>query len=218
MAASQTGALNWTEVEVRLAARKLYRWAVLLALPLSAAQVPRPAPEFAVKLPNGEQLLLSHFRGKVVALEFLLTTCPACQDASRTLNALYKQYGPRGFQPIGVAFNDMAMMLVPDYIKNLGLTFPVGVGTRESVLDFLQHSPIMRMLVPQLVFVDRKGIIRAQYSADDPFFLDKEKNMRAQIEALLAEGGTSGARQVSLNKHQPAKAKGASSKASPGVK
>lgn len=161
--------------------------ATLAAFSLAGAQVPRPAPEFAVKLANGQQLLLSQYRGKVVALEFLLTTCPACQDASRLLNRLYKEYGPRGFQPIGVAFNDMAMMLVPDYIKDLGLNFPVGVGTRESVMDFLQHSPILRMLVPQLVFVDRKGVIRAQYSADDPFFRDKEKNMRTQIEALLAE-------------------------------
>ncbi len=167
-----------------------------LALTSAAAEVPRPAPEFAVKLPNGQQLLLSQYRGKVVALEFLLTTCPACQDASRVLNRMYQEYGPRGFQPIGVAFNDMAMMLVPDYVKNLGLTFPVGVGAREAVLDFLQHSPIMRMLVPQLVFVDRKGIIRAQYSADDPFFTDKEKNMRTQIEALLAESGSAPGRKA----------------------
>ncbi len=170
--------------------------AVAVALTSAAAEVPRPAPEFAVKLPNGQQLLLSQFRGKVVALEFLLTTCPACQDASRVLDRLYKEYGSRGFQPIGVAFNDMAMMLVPDYVKNLGLTFPVGVGVRESVLDFLQHSPIMRMLVPQLVIVDRKGIIRAQYGAEHPFFLDKEKNMRTLIEALLAEPGGSQTRKA----------------------
>ncbi|MGB9606056.1 MAG: TlpA disulfide reductase family protein [Bryobacteraceae bacterium] len=163
----------------------------LVTLSWPAGNVPRPAPELAVKLPNGEQLLLSRFRGKVVAVEFLLTTCPACREASRLLEKLYQEYGPRGFQPIGVAFNDMAMMLVPDYIKDQHLTFPVGVGTRESVLDFLQHPPMMRMLVPQLVFVDRKGIIRAQYAADDPFFIDKEKNMRLQIESLLAEGNPS---------------------------
>ncbi len=162
----------------------------LAAAALPGATVPRPAPELAIKLPTGEQLLLSQFRGKVVAVEFLLTTCPACQEASRLLEKLYKEYGPRGFQPIGVAFNDMAMMLVPDYIRDQHLTFPVGVGTRQSVLDFLQHSPMMRMLVPQLVFVDRKGIIRAQYAADDPFFSDKEKNMRLQIESLLAEGSS----------------------------
>jgi len=192
----------------------------LAALSLAGAQVPRPAPEFSVKLANGQQLLLSQYRGKVVALEFLLTTCPACQDASRVLNRMYKEYGARGFQPIGVAFNDMAMMLVPDYVKNLGLSFPVGVGTRESVMDFLQHSPILRMLVPQLVFVDRKGIIRAQYSADDPFFLDKEKNMRTQIESLLAEpgGGSLAHKKASPAKSKaPAKSNSASGRSPGGV-
>lgn len=182
-----------------------------LSLALSGAEVPRPAPEFAVKLPNGQQLLLSQYRGKVVALEFLLTTCPACQEAARVLNQMHKQYGPRGFQPIGVAFNDMAMMLVPDFVKNLGLAFPVGVGVRESVMDFLQHSPIMRMLVPQLVFIDRKGVIRAQYAADDPFFSDKEKNMRTQIEALLSEPSNPPARKSPASKA----AKKASAQASP---
>lgn len=165
------------------------------AFSLLGAEVPRPAPELAIKLPNGQQLLLSQFRGKVVALEFLLTTCPHCQQASRLMNQLYKEYGPRGFQPLGVAFNDMAMMLVPEYVKDLQLTFPVGVGTRESVIDFLQHPRIMRMLVPQMVFIDRKGVIRAQYGGDDPFFQNEEKNMRAQIEALLREG--SGTKQPS---------------------
>jgi hypothetical protein len=42
--------------------------------------------------------------------------------------------------------------------------------------------------VPQLVFIDRKGVIRAQYAGNDPFFKDEERNVRAQIEGLLKEG------------------------------
>lgn len=181
---------------------------LLAATALPAGKVPRPAPEFAIKLTNGEQLLLSQFRGKVVALEFLLTTCPACQEASRLLEKLYQEYGPKGFQPIGVAFNDMAIMLVPDYVKEHRLSFPVGVGTRESVLDFLQHPPFLRMLVPQLVFVDRKGVIRAQYAADDPFFADKEKNMRLQVESLLAEGAVGASPQKPASGSRPKKGSG----------
>lgn len=161
----------------------------LIWSPAMGADVPRRSPEFAFQLPNGKQVLLSQFRGKVVALEFLLTTCPHCQTCSKLLDQMYKEYGPRGFQPLAVAFNEMAMMLVPDYIKDLQLNFPVGVGTRESVLEYLQHPAIMRMLVPQLVFIDRKGVIRAQYSGDDPFFQKEQENMRAQIEALLKEPG-----------------------------
>jgi hypothetical protein len=42
----------------------------------AAAPVPRKAPELTVMLNSKEQLLLSKYRGKLVALEFLLTTCP----------------------------------------------------------------------------------------------------------------------------------------------
>lgn len=159
-------------------------------------EVPRKAPEFAMRLVNGEQILLSKYRGKVVALEFLSTTCPHCQDCSAVMNKLYKEYGPRGFQPLGVAFNDMATLLVPDYIRQLGLTFPVGVSPRDPVLAFLQHPPTEILYVPQLFFIDRKGVIRSHHSGTSDLFKPgkEEANMRAEIEKLLAEGGVTKAR------------------------
>jgi peroxiredoxin len=160
---------------------------ILFAAAAIAAEVPRPAPEFAIHLIDGKQILLSQFRGKVVALEFLQTTCPHCQNCSVLLNRLYKEYGPRGFQPLGVAFNEMATLLVPDYIRQFQLTFPVGVAARDQVIDFLQYPPARIMYVPQLVFIDRKGIIRAYYPGNDKFFENEEPNMRAEIEALLKE-------------------------------
>ncbi len=47
-------------------------------VPLAADEVPRPAPEFVIKMPNGTQQLLTQYRGTVIALEFLHTTCPHC--------------------------------------------------------------------------------------------------------------------------------------------
>ena len=46
--------------------------------------------------------------------------------------------------------------------------------------------------VPQMVFIDRKGVIQAQHGGTDPFLGDQqEANMRGLIERLLAEpGGT----------------------------
>ena len=42
--------------------------------------------------------------------------------------------------------------------------------------------------MPQLVFIDRQGTIRAQYPGDDKFFADdQEKHIREQIEALLKD-------------------------------
>lgn len=159
----------------------------LLTAPAPAAQVPRKAPEFVIHMPSGGQRLLSEFRGKVVALEFLYTTCPHCQHASVLMNRLLKEYGPRGFQPLGVAFNPMAHMLVPDFVRQFGVSYPVGYSEREPVHAFLQNNPNEALHVPQIVFIDRKGMIRQQSLPRGDETTATEANMRKMIETLLAE-------------------------------
>lgn len=44
------------------------------ALPLAAASVPRPAPDFEVTLLTGRKVKLSDYRGKVLLFSFILTT------------------------------------------------------------------------------------------------------------------------------------------------
>jgi hypothetical protein len=148
--------------------------------------VPRRASELIITLTSKEQIFLSNFRGKVVALEILLTTCPHCQKCSKLLQDFFVEYGAKGFQPLGAAVNDNAQMLLLPYIHSLGLKYPVGVAAKEPAYSFLQVTesggPIY---MPQLVFIDREGTIRAQYAGTDKFFLDEEKNIRREIEALL---------------------------------
>jgi len=176
--------------------RSLRFLALLLGLSVagaSAAEVPRPSPEFAINLPGGGQALLSQHRGKVVVLSFILTTCPHCQTTTQLLSKLQREYGPRGFQVLETAFNDMAAMLVPDFIARFKPAFPVGFNSRESVMEYLKLSPMFRTYVPLIVFVDRKGVIRAQHGGEEDFFKDAvvEKNMRTVIEKLLVEDATS---------------------------
>jgi peroxiredoxin len=151
-----------------------------------AAEVPRPAPAVSYPTTTGTNINLANYKGKVVCLQFLLTTCSHCQTTSGILQRMYQQYGPKGFQVLGVATNDNAASLVPNYIRSLGLSFPVGYTSREKAHEFLQLPLMMIMYVPQLVFIDRQGVIRAQYGgASEPFFLDRENNIRKQIESML---------------------------------
>ncbi len=159
-----------------------------LATALTAAD-PRPAPELVIKAANGQEQLLSKFRGKVVAVEFLLTTCPHCQKASQNMQKLYKELGPQGFQPIGIAINDMANMLINDYAKQFNLTYPIGYANRDVATQFLQHPIMMSMLMPQLVVIDRKGVIRHQFPGGDKFFENEEKNLRDVLLPLLKASG-----------------------------
>ena len=160
---------------------------VLCQWPLAAANLPRLSPEYVIRLTTGKQLLLSQFRGKVVALMFISTTCPHCQRTCQLVDRLHKEYGPQRVQPFAVAFNENAGMLVPDFIERFKIGYPVGYGTRESVAAYLDY-PQSRTFVPISSFIDGKGMIRAQHFGDDEkFYADQEKNFRGLIEGLLRQ-------------------------------
>ena len=164
---------------------RLFALAALAAFSLAAADLPRTAPDFTVRMANGKDFKLSDHKGKVVVVEFLLTTCPHCQQASQGMNRVYRELGKQGLQPIGVAVNDMANMLVDDYVKQFNLDFPVGWSTREPVVNFLQHPIMMMMSFPNLVIIDRNGQIRHQFPGGDKFFENEEKNLRDLVLPLL---------------------------------
>ncbi len=159
----------------------------LAILPLVAAKIPREAPDFTFQVPGTGNVKLDRFQGKVVALEFLLTTCPHCKHTSGIMQKLYDEYRAKGFQALGVAINDGAERDLPSYKEGLALSFPLGYVQRDLAVDFLQHPVVMTLWVPQLVFIDKTGTIRAQYSGTDEFFKNQEENMRAEIEKLLSE-------------------------------
>lgn len=167
------------------------------ALGKAAINVPRQSPEFALQLPEGGQVLLSKYKGQVVLLEVLLTTCPHCQEATKIITKLHQEYGPKGFQPLGVAIDPMPRLVIDDFKKRYGVQYPIGYVERDSLLQYLQHSPMMRLLVPQLIFIDRNGVIQAHIPGGDDFFKNEEANMRAMIEKLLAQKGAASKRKPS---------------------
>ena len=164
----------------------------VLALALSTAvsfgqQVPRPAGEFAINMTNGGQTLLSQCSGKVVLLMFMFTTCPHCQHTTQILNPIAKEYAPRGVQILAAAFNDGASDLVPGFIAQYQPTFPVGYATRDQVNEYLQHAPGKPTYVPEIMFIDRNRVIRAQITGSDDFFKDQDKSVRTMLDTLLKE-------------------------------
>ncbi len=174
----------------------------LSAIALSAAcflatangQELRKAPELSFTVPGQGEKLLSQYRGKVVAIEFILTTCPHCQAAARLMTTLQQEYGPRGFQALDLAINgqdenrtpEQASQLVAAFTTNFQVGFPVGWIPRDSFLSFLGISITEYTVVPQLVLIDRKGYIHYQTPARGDEMSMKESTLRQRIEELLA--------------------------------
>ncbi len=189
---------------------RLIRGAALLitaALALTAQPPPivRPSPEFKIRFIDGSQVSLSSFRGKVVALLFVHTTCPHCQHASEVFSQLANEYGARGFQPIDVAFNTMANLYVRDFIKDHNVTYPVGFDTPENVMNYLGFSIMDRYVVPQVVWIDRKGNIRSQTPPMGEDKMLQEAYWRNMIETLTKE--PSGDAPSKTSTHRPTSAK-----------
>jgi hypothetical protein len=143
------------------------------ALPAFAVMppVPRPAKELVVAEPSGKKTLLTSLKGKVVIAQFLYTTCPHCQHFSQVLTKINVDLGPKGLQPIGLAFDNPSGApdgtpptpgMVTNYIQQFHVGFPVGVSSRDTVMSYLGISLMDRFVVPQIVVVDKKGVVRAQ--------------------------------------------------------
>ena len=165
----------------------------------------RKAPELAFTLPGQGERLLSQYRGKVVALEFILTTCPHCQASSKEMTKHQQELGDRGLQVIDLAINALdgiggpseADQLVTTFVRNFQVGFPVGYLPREQMMNFMGFTPADRMVVPQLVLIDRKGYIHYQTPAiSGPEWekVMKEPELKEHIEELLALGNGTGAK------------------------
>jgi len=166
------------------------RAAIALALGVSVwamPPLPRKSPEFTIIDPSGNQTLLSSFKGKVVVIGFVHTTCVHCQAFSQMLNKMQKDLGPRGFQAIDVAWNENAKMLVPAFVQGFRLNFPVGYSTWDPVMSYLGFSVMDRPVVPLVVVIDRKGMIRAQSPPQGDPNLQNDSTLRSFVEKLLGE-------------------------------
>lgn len=171
---------------------------LLTAPAVRAINLPRQSPEFNISLSNGQQVRLSQYKGKVVVLAFILTSCIHCQAIVGYLSQDQHTYGPRGLQVLVSAIDDDAAAKVPDFVKQFNPPFPVGFNNPLVAIDYLEHPPMLTPHMPILAFIDRQGIIRAQYEGDDVFLAEdrREKDLRVKIEELLNQAAPAAKKSV----------------------
>ena len=166
--------------------------AVLSLFAVQAGPVPRPSPELTVDLvgPGATgKLNLSSFKGKrTVLLWFFSPTCPHCQKFTKVASEVQREYAARGVQVIGVAF-DSESKLVPDFIRDYKVNYPMGYTTRDAIYAYVQHSMMLRFLVPRVIMIDTSGVIQVEHSGEEVFFQgDEAKNVRAALDKVLKGG------------------------------
>jgi len=141
------------------------------------------APDFELQMLDGKSLKLSGLRGKAVLLNFWATYCGPCKIEMPWFVELQKEYGPQGFQIVGVANDDASTEDIARFAKEMGINYPILIG-RDSVSDRYNVS-----VLPTTFFLDRDGklIAREFGLVSRSVFVDHIKKAMSQGQAVQAQ-------------------------------
>jgi len=153
--------------------------ALLAGSPVSAdINSEGPAPDFALKSDNGENLRLSEFRGEVVMINFWASWCGPCRQEMPLLDELYAQYQPMGFTILGVNVEEDSSK-ARKMLGDAPVNFPV-LFDNDSEVSKLYNVVAM----PSTVLVDRNGNVRYLHQGYKPGY---EEAYQQQVRALIKE-------------------------------
>jgi thiol-disulfide isomerase/thioredoxin len=111
-----------------------------------------PAPALSLRDMQGRRISLSKYRGKVVLLNFWATWCPPCRAEMPDLIKMQRQYRKRGLRVLGITYPPQKAREVRQFIRQLGVNYPIALGTKETKALFDQTGTL-----PLTIIIDRQG-------------------------------------------------------------
>src|SRR5215471_1730672 len=110
----------------------------------ACALVPRPLADIPIQTPDAKKINLRQYRGKVLLIAVISTSCGDCIRSVEMLNTIQKEFGQRGFQVIAAAVEENAAYKVGPFVARYRPSFPVGYLDREAAIKFLDISKTTR--------------------------------------------------------------------------
>lgn len=93
--------------------------------PGSGSLVGQVAPEINLETLQGERVILSQLKGKVVVINFWATWCPPCRAEMPSMERLYARFKGQGLEMLAVNVEADAKDILPSFFKKHPHTFPV---------------------------------------------------------------------------------------------
>ncbi len=140
------------------------------------------AADFSIPALSGGKLSLADFQGKYVVLSFWASWCGPCRRELPALEAFHRKLAESGHSEIallGINAGE-AREQVRDFVREKGLTFPVGLDADHSVAQAYRVAGL-----PQTVLIGPDGTIRAVFLGYHARLAHK---IEARIEAERKEG------------------------------
>ena len=151
-------------------------WAIILSLVTCLPKNARiHSPELKVNTFNAGEVSLAEQKGKVVILDFWATWCPPCRMEIPGFIDIKKSYPDSLVQIIGIAL-ERNPNKVQEFMKKMGINYPIAMGSREIVSKFGNIQAI-----PTTFVIDPEGNICQRYvgyTPKDKFINDIERLLR----------------------------------------
>jgi cytochrome c biogenesis protein CcmG, thiol:disulfide interchange protein DsbE len=136
----------------------------------------RNMPEFTFPSLAGERWSLADHRGRIVLVNFWATWCAPCREETPDLVDLYGRYRNRGVEFAGITTDDNPASVVPKFLDEFRVTWPILIPPAESAL-----AQAIEVL-PTTFLVDAQGRIARTWAG----IADGDDIARA-LDALLSE-------------------------------
>jgi thiol-disulfide isomerase/thioredoxin len=149
--------------------------------PPAPTAIPASALEAQLKtIIEGKAFKLADLKGKVLVIDLWATWCGPCRNSTPELVSLQKEYGPKGFEVVGLDIdpNSDTPEDVQEFADEFDVNYKLAFADRELAMSLMRGGNI-----PQSIVVGRDGRIVDHfvgYSATNT-----PKKLRAAIEQAL---------------------------------
>jgi thiol-disulfide isomerase/thioredoxin len=130
------------------------------AMETAPKQLAATLPTFQLADRDGKMRSLQDWTGKSLIVNFWATWCAPCRREIPLLEKIQAEYGPEGFQVIGIAADYRDKVIA--YADEIGLKYPLLIGEQEA-LDAATAFGVEAVGFPFTIFADRQGRIVAAH-------------------------------------------------------
>ncbi len=124
----------------------------LQAMRITAPRQYLPAPNFTLTTLAGQTLQLSHYRGKVVLLNFWASFCTPCREEMPALEALWQDYREQGLVVLAIAADRGSIDPVRSFVEAGNYSFPIPLDP-----DGVVRKQYEVMALPTTYLIGREG-------------------------------------------------------------
>jgi thiol-disulfide isomerase/thioredoxin len=125
------------------------------AAPIHAADlIDKPAPDFALRSLEGQNIRLSEQLGEVVVLNFWATWCGPCRQEMPLLDEIHAKYRLAGLVLLSINIDDDRDDAL-EMARTLKVSYPVLHDAQKQVARAYEPGTL-----PVTILIDRAGVVR----------------------------------------------------------